>query len=339
MKRTAAHRRIPAWILLSALLLALTLAACAPAAADPLPGAAVGTLAAEGESPAPTESEPPAGGEDAAFDVASPCAGLYYAATLEPIFEKNPEVRMAPASLTKLAAISTALHYLPKDTVLTVGSEQELVHPGSSLCWLLPGHRLTVETLITGMLLSSGNDAAYTLAVNVARAVSGDQSMGDQAAVDYFCGLVNAYMAELGAEDSRFLTAEGWDQEGQYTTVRDMAAIGVHVMGADWVRDVVIAPSKFVRFTSGEHITWYSTNAMVDPEGEYYSPNVVGLKTGTTTAAGACFVAAIEKDGVRYVAVVMGGEDKMQRFQDILDLIGLIPEQNAGLEPGLPRER
>lgn len=342
-------------IVLLALALALLFSACGgtaalPEAADPPPtGGQVLTESeppapAESEPPAPAESEPPAESfppvpEEPPFDVVSPCAGLYYAATMEPVFEKNAEVPTAPASLTKLAAIATALHYLPKETVFTVGSEQELVHPGSSMCWILPGHRLKIETLIAGMLLPSGNDAAYTLAVNVARSVSGDKGMGDQAAVEYFCGLVNDYVAELGAENSRFLTAEGWDAEGQYTTVRDIAAIGAHLMGSDWIRDIVSRPSKFVRFVSGEHITWYNTNKLIYPDGQFYSPCVLGLKTGTTTAAGACLVAAIEKDGVQYMAVVMGGTDNDQRFRDILKLMELIPALEAGLEPDLPRER
>lgn len=92
------------------------------------------------------------------------------------IYRENSDVPVAPASLTKLLTASVALHYIKADEVFSVGSEQNLVKPESSLCLILEGHRLKLYDLISGMLMVSGNDAAYTVAVCTARMVSGDKN-------------------------------------------------------------------------------------------------------------------------------------------------------------------
>ena len=83
------------------------------------------------------------------------------------IYKDNIKKIVAPASLTKLLTASVALHYVNKDKVFTVDSEQWLVQANSSLCYLQIGNTLTLEDLITGMLMASGNDAAYTIALSV----------------------------------------------------------------------------------------------------------------------------------------------------------------------------
>ena len=95
----------------------------------------------------------------------------------------------------------------------------------SSLCLIKAGHRLKLRDLLTGMLMCSGNDAAYTVAVNVARDVSGDRSMSDADAVAYFVQLMNDYAIQIGASNSNFTTPDGWDHTQQHTTICDLARI------------------------------------------------------------------------------------------------------------------
>lgn len=92
---------------------------------------------------------------------------------------ENTELKIAPASLTKLMTASVALSHISADEVIQVGTERWLVNKGSSVCFILPEHRLKLYDLVSGMLMVSGNDAAYTTAVYTARKVSGDDELTD----------------------------------------------------------------------------------------------------------------------------------------------------------------
>ena len=98
--------------------------------------------------------------------------GLYNAQTMECLYSKASANHIYPASLTKILTACTALKYVSPDTVFTVGTEQSLVPKGSSLCLIQPGHRLKLCDLLTGMLMCSGNDAAYTVAVCLIKATA-----------------------------------------------------------------------------------------------------------------------------------------------------------------------
>ena len=76
------------------------------------------------------------------------------------LYADNIHTRTSPASLTKLLTASTAFRYMEPGTVCTVGTEQSMVGEGSSICYVRPGHELTLHDLVTGMLMASGNDAA-----------------------------------------------------------------------------------------------------------------------------------------------------------------------------------
>ena len=89
---------------------------------------------------------------------------------------KKADSKIAPASLAKILTASVALKYAKADDVFTVGSELKLVKPGSSICQIREGFKLSLQDLICGMLVSSGNDAAYTIAANIARKESGKRS-------------------------------------------------------------------------------------------------------------------------------------------------------------------
>ncbi len=224
------------------------------------------------------------------------------------------DVHAAPASLTKLLTASVALRYVKPDEVITVGTERDLVHSGSSLCFILKGHRLKLYDLITGMLMVSGNDAAYTVAVSTARAVSGDSAMSDTEAAAYFCDLMNDLARELGMKNSHFTTPDGWDDPEQYTTAYDMALLARYALSVPEIREIVSTRQKYVVFESGENITWTNTNKLLDPESEFYSESAVGMKTGTTENAGNCLIAAFSKKGKTYISVVMGCDTDYDRY-------------------------
>lgn len=256
--------------------------------------------------------------------VSATCAGLYNAKTMECLYENSVDNKIYPASLTKIVTACTALRYISPDTVFTVGTEQRLVPKGSSLCLIKSGHRLNLRDLLTGMLMCSGNDAAYTVAVNVAREVSGNADMSDSEAVTYFTELMNKFAVSIGAINSNFLNPDGWDVENQYSTVYDLALISAYAIQIDEIRNIVSCQSKYVVFDSGENITWHNTNALLQPDSKYYLPQAIGLKTGTTAKAGNCLIAIVDFNGTEYIAVVTGCKSDNERYESVHELIRLI---------------
>ncbi len=256
-------------------------------------------------------------------------AGIYEAKSLYCIFAENADSQLSLASITKLITASVALKYMPTDTVITVGSELNLVKPDSSTCGLKQGYVLTLEQLLYGLLMSSGNDAAYTVAVNVARYASDDEDMTDRAAVKYFCGLMNELAAEIGAANSSFANPEGWDDENNYSTVADIALIAQYAKGIELIAEIASTDKYTVNIVSGEEMLFSNSNFLLHEEGRFYNPSVTGLKTGSTSGAGKCLVATVNIDGHEYIAIVMGCPDEESRYSSMLTLISYIEEYDS----------
>ncbi len=237
------------------------------------------------------------------------------------IYKDRIDDFVAPASLTKLLTASVALHYLSPDTVITVGSEQNLVKPYSSLCLIQQGHRLKLYDLLTGMLMASGNDAAYTVAVSTARTVYPDISMTDSEAVQYFSGLMNDFAKNIGMQNSNFVNPEGWDDDNQYTTVSDLLILAEYAMTVPEIREITDTYQKYVVFDSGENVTWTNSNNMLNPNSPYYCSSAVGLKTGTTDNAGNCLIGAFTKNDKLYISVVIGCNTTADRYNLTLKLL------------------
>lgn len=219
---------------------------------------------------------------------------LYDIARGEVLWAKNADSKVYPASLTKLLTAYTALQYVPKTTIFTVGSEQKLVNPQSSLCLIQEGHRLTLYDLICGMLMASGNDAAYTIAVNTAKYVYG-KTITDTKAVKLFCGLMNQTAEKIGMRYSNFCNPDGWDNANHYTTVNDLLQLSLCAYKNNDIRTIAGQAEKYVVFSSGQNVTWENTNLLLHSSSKYYFPYATGLKTGTTDNAGNCLIATAKK--------------------------------------------
>lgn len=237
------------------------------------------------------------------------------------LFCENADLRIAPASLTKLLTASAALYYINSDEVFTVGTEQKLLPPGSSVCLISEGQRLTLYDLITGMLMVSGNDAAYTVAASTARRLGGGD-LSDDDAIEYFCGLMNEFAGRLGMKNSRFTTPDGSDSTGQYTTANDLRILAEYALSVPEIREIVSVQQRYVVFESGENITWTNSNKLLYPDGKFYCEAAVGLKTGTTPNAGSCLIAAFETNGGTYISVVTGRASDNERYSDTLKYYG-----------------
>ena len=259
------------------------------------------------------------------FSVSAPNAGLYNISTATVLYEKNADEKIAPASLTKLLTAITALTYMETDTVITVGSELYLVPARSSICQIAQGHKLTLYDLLTGMLMASGNDAAYTIAVNVARHVADSGKLTDKEALNYFIDLMNTTAKKIGCTSSKFKNPDGSDTEGQYTTVNDLSVISYRAYTYEAIREIVATASKKVVFASGQHITWSNTNKLLHKDSEFYMPGVIGMKTGSTTLAGNCLIAVSKADGQIYLSIVAGCKSDEDRYNSSKKLLTYTP--------------
>lgn len=239
------------------------------------------------------------------------------------LYKENSDDHIALASITKILTACVALRYLDPETVIEVGSEQDLVKPGSSVCFIAKGHRLKFGDLLTGMLMASGNDAAYTVAVSAARARDPQAGLSDEQAVAEFGNMMTGFAKELGMNNSHFVNPDGWDDERQYTTARDLLLLAEYALTVPEICEIAATHQKRVVFESGEVAVWTNSNRLLDPESEFYYENAVGLKTGTTKKAGCCLLAAFNKNGKTYVSVAAGCGSDAERYEVTKSLIDM----------------
>ena len=269
---------------------------------------------------APSPSLPPATNVIAPLCKAN---ALYCVEDGELLYGENSDVTIAPASLTKLLTASVALKYLKPEEVCLIGSELSLVQPDSSLCLITEGEQMTLYDLIAGLLLPSGNDAAYSIAVNTARKKS-SSSLSDEQAVTYFVDMMNDLARDIGMKNTHFANPEGWDNDKHYTTAADLARLGSYALSVPVIRELVSTPEYTTQFISGEFAEWKNGNKLIHPESDYYCEYAIGMKTGMTDNAGCALIAAFVYNGKTYVTSVVGGMDDRERYGTTLSLFNRV---------------
>lgn len=228
-----------------------------------------------------------------------------------------------PASITKLFSAYVGLQYLPLDAVLTVGQEVEWIDPYSSRADLEPGFQLTMEMCVQAMIIPSGNDAAYTLAVNAGRVISGDKTLSARDAYDVFVSEMNAQAQALGMTGTNFVNPDGMNEDGHYTTMGDMLLMAKLAMETPVIAAAAETVSLEVKLTSGQKLSWENSNLLLHEESEFYCPEAIGLKTGSTSSAGKCLISAFRKGNRILVICVLGCPDNDDRYIDTLALYDL----------------
>lgn len=232
---------------------------------------------------------------------------------------------LCPASLTKLLTAYTVRQFMDPEMVVTVGSEVTWIDPESSRAWIDEGYELTVEMLIQGMIMPSGNDAAYTLAVAGGRILAEDPELDRQQAFNLFMDEMNAQARALGMKNSHFMNPDGIDAEGHYTTMNDLVTLTKAVMEDELIMKYAGMAKADVVFASGQTATWHNSNYLLHPEFEaFYTPEAIGLKTGSTDLAGKCLLSIFrQSDGTYLIVGVMGSLENEDRFSDTLLLYNL----------------
>lgn len=207
--------------------------------------------------------------------------------------------KISPASTTKILTAIIALDKCEMDDVVKVDSRATMLGADSSKCGLVAGEKVTVEDLLYGMMLVSGNDAALALAYHIS------------GGIDDFAKLMNEKAAEIGMENSHFANPHGLDNDEHYVTCEDMAKLALYAMGYDDFMKICATKSyKLPKTENSVERLIYSTNKLIyKPDSDSVSfvyKYATGMKTGSTYRGGGCLVATGEKDGQKLVACVFG---------------------------------
>jgi serine-type D-Ala-D-Ala carboxypeptidase (penicillin-binding protein 5/6) len=208
--------------------------------------------------------------------------------------------RVPIASITKLMTVIVALQHLQPDDVVTVTKGAAQV--GESRIPLRAGQRISLRDLLEGALVQSANNAADALA---AAAANGD--------IETFVGWMNARARQLGLRDTHFVRPDGLDAPGHVSSARDVALLARVAMHSPVVREIVAQRSASIENGAFTVHTWNDLLGVF--------PGMIGVKTGHTSAAGWCEVAAVRRPGYTIYAVVLGVPTRGQRNDDLQRLL------------------
>ena len=219
-------------------------------------------------------------------------------ATGDVIAEDNPDEILEPASLTKLMTAYTSFKAL-KDGQISLDDEVRVSEKAwgteGSRTFIDVGSHVSVEDLLQGMIVQSGNDASVALAEHVA---------GSE---DTFAQLMNYYAGQLGMESSSFRNSTGLPDPDHYMTARDVAAVA---------RAIIAEFPEYYGWYSQREFTYNDIEQLNRNSLLWRDPSVDGLKTGYTDAAGYCLVTSAERSDMRLVSVVMGSHSAEARAND-----------------------
>ena len=229
--------------------------------------------------------------------VTAKAAILMDAKTGQVIYDKNGEQRRQPASTTKIMTALLALEGGDLQQEVTVSPRAALV--GEASLDLLPEEKLSLEDLIYGAMLKSGNDACVAIAEHIA---------GTEA---NFVLMMNQKAKLIGAINTNFINTNGLPAKNHYTTTRDLALITRYALKNSTFKKIVGTRSKVIGTQNKHYLN--NTNRLL-----WSCSWVDGVKTGTTNEAGNCLVASATREGRQLISVVFHSTD---RWQDSIKLL------------------
>ena len=233
--------------------------------------------------------------------VAAKGAILYELNTDTVLLEQDADARLYPASTTKLMTALVAMEYgNPEDIITVPAAAVDGLFELGSASYLLAGEEISFMDLMEYMLIASGNDAANAMAIHISGSISA------------FADLMNNRAQELGCTNTHFVNPHGLHDEEHYTSARDLLRIAKAAMENPTIAEIV-AKDEVVLPITNKHpqtTTKYTTNYLISRKStrDYYYEGAIGIKTGTTTPAGLCLVAACVKGDYTYYTVVLGAE-------------------------------
>ncbi len=230
-------------------------------------------------------------------------AVLFNLTTGQVLWQHNPFVRLRIASLTKMmTALLTVKSAPPAGRVLV--TKAAVASAGSKVGVLPLGKHVRVETMLYGLLLPSGNDAAIALAQHVAGSISA------------FVTRMNDEAAKLGMGCTRYSSPSGYIDAANYSCAADLAVLAHEDLLQPRLAKIVRSYTAQLPLPiKGGKVYLYNNNPLLI----YHYPGVTGLKTGFTDAAGRCLVATAQRGGVRLGVVLLNSRDPGTQARQLLD--------------------
>lgn len=232
------------------------------------------------------------------------------------LYSMNADTPLPMASTTKIMTALLALENCTLDEIVTAGDNAFGV-PGTSI-YLEKGESLTMEQMLYGLMLASGNDAAVAIAEHIG------------GSVDAFCDMMNARAAEIGCTNTHFVTPHGLPASNHYTTARDLALISREAMKNEVFRKIVSTQRATIPWVSRgyDRILNNKNRLLANYQG------AIGIKTGYTKAAGRCLSFAAERDGMTLIGVVLNCPDWFDVSAQLLDDVFARYEMKVAFEAG-----
>ncbi len=245
----------------------------------------------------------------------SEASALFNLDTNSLLHAKNIHERLYPASTTKILTAYVALKYGDLSATTTVSEEALDLEPGSTLCGVSAGDVISLEELLYGLMMCSGNDAANVI---------GEMISGT---TEEFAGLMNREAYALGATNSHFVNPHGLHDEDHYTTAYDLYLIFQEALKNETFRTIINTKSHTASFTDsqGESVEkeWQSTNRYMSGEQEIpEGVNVIGGKTGTTNDARYCLVLYSENVAeTPFISIVLKADSRDDLYYLMTELL------------------
>ena len=227
--------------------------------------------------------------------------------TGEILYEFNSHEKQPPASMTKMMSLLLIMEAIEKDVIklnqmITVSSNASGM--GGSQILLETGEKMSVDDLLKGITIASGNDAVVALAESIA---------GTE---ENFVKMMNDKLVELGLKDSNFKNCHGLDEEGHYSSAYDMVMIAKELVKHQKILDYSSIYETYLREGTDKKIWLVNTNKLVR-----FKSGVDGLKTGYTEGAGFCLTATMKQKDMRVIATVMGEPDSNTRNNEVSSML------------------
>ena len=246
---------------------------------------------------------------NAQVEIKAPVGLLMEFSTGEIIYSKNINERKYPASMTKMMGLYIILKKIEEGTIKY--DDIVIVSPnaasmGGSQVFLEPGEQITVNDLFKAICISSANDAIVAL---------GEHTYGTES---NFINEMNKMAKRLGMNDTNFVNATGFHDENHYTTAHDMAILALSLL-TSYQEDILKYTSmyeSYIRENTKKPFWLVNTNKLI----RFYS-GMDGLKTGYTSDSGFNLTATAERNGLRFITVIMDAETSSSRNADTTNLM------------------
>jgi len=235
------------------------------------------------------------------LEIFSKAAVVYNSDTDTILWGKNENLKLPMASTTKIMTAIILLENADLSQTVEVCKEAAMV--GGSSLGIKTGDKITLNDLLYGLMICSGNDAAMQIAITVG------------GSVESFAEMMNKKAAELELENTHFVTPHGLDIDEHYTTAKELAILADYALGIPKIAEVV-SQKNYTVTINGYPKTLSNTNELLG-----YLNGVNGVKTGYTGNAGRCLVTSATRNNMSVISVVLGADTKKIRSSDSIKLI------------------